>query len=989
MKRHLILIFTGIVCCSGWTYADNGLTIAEITTDGISMSYRPQATGIDTVTTDDKSYILYEYSDHTSGEKPGYPMIPATSVIFATPLGSEPSVNFTVRGTVTHTNVSLAPLPIFESDKSGIDYEVYREDPYAYALSGSMPEQNWLLEKSRDYGSLAIWRLTLYPVRYDAHTKTATLLNGADIRISYGAYASKINDIRRLPESIINRALFVDTETGVNKTAQVALPNPFGDGNWYRVTVNETGMYNMSGSDLKKAGFPVDTTSSSTIRMYYGGGTMLDPKDGIGTDHFKEIAIEVNDGGDGMFNTDDNIVFYGTPLNRFALTNRMKPPEYLNHLYDEENVYWINISTDGTPKRIGTINATPSSSDESKKTFRERIHIENEAHPYFEETGDHWYWDDIARATKSYSFNANGIANSDSVLIKTAYMNLNHDTQKAVHYLKTWINDEGPFDSFFSRITLDNIIILQPESPLKEKNNIISISRTNGLENESARLDWIEVEYERHLRINLSVLEFFTLGSGEPQQWTISYVSSSGERLFDTADPFNVTELTGAEYNTSSKTLTFRHTVPENNYARYTVTNHTAYKKPLTISRKQQSVLSLRNTSHDANYIIITHPLFKSEADRLAAWRSSDSQDDPLTSLVVDIENIYDEFSWGLFDPQAIRNYLEYAWRNYESEVNYCCLFGDTIWKYRDLTESQKKQLYIPTYYYYDSLGVTPADDYYTWFAANSSPEICIGRLCVNDIETARTVVDKIIDYEKSSDEGLWQNRILLIADDERSSGSTREIDFTNDTEILANGDTTGTIFIPESMETTKLYQIEYPFKNKMKPDVTEDLLKYINDGYVMMNYLGHGNNELIAHEHILVGSRDIERFNNGLRQPLFFVGSCSVGHYDLMDTITLAEQLHQRKDGGCIAVVAGARNTYHESNFRFTKSFYRYLFFENGENPNTVSEKRSNGQKEPSLISTPFVTNCLAILRHGLKLHIIHSTSPRSIPYIFFRNWI
>lgn len=934
MRRHFLLLLIGIVLSTGWTYADNGLTVADINEGGISMSYRPLATGIDTVTTDDKSFVIYEYRDHALGEAPGHPMIPVTSILFATPQGAEPSVDFSVSGTENRANVDLAPVPVFESDESGIDNEVYREDPYAYALSGFMPERSWRLEKTRDFSGLSIWQLTLYPLRYDAHAKTATLLNGADIRISYNAYAAKMSDIRRLPESIVNRAIFTDTEPGARKAAQDALPNPFGSGNWYRIILNETGMYSMSGADLKKAGFPVDITKSNAVRMYYGGGRMLDPDDDTGIDRFREIAIEVNDGGDGMFNTNDTIVFYGTALNRFVLTNVTRPPVYHNHLYDEENVYWITISNDGTPKRIQSDNATPSSSQESKKTFRERIHIETESHPYFEESGDHWYWDDIARATKSYAFNATDIANSDSSLIRITYMNLHHDTQKSQHSMNTWINDEGPFNNFFSQTILNYTVKIHPEAPLKDKNNIVSLSRTNGLEDNSARLDWMEIEYERSLRKSSPVLEFFVLGTGMPQQWSISYVSSSEERIFDTTDPYNVMELSGADFDTTRKTLSFSRMIAENNYHRFTVTNHSAYKSPLAISRKQQTGLALRNTNHDATHIIITHPLFKSEADRLAAWRSNDSQKDPLTSLVVNVEDIYDEFSWGVFDPQAIRNYLEYAWQNYTSELKYCCLFGDTIWKYRDLTESQKNQLMVPTYYYYDSQGLTPADDYFTWFMADRIPEISIGRLCVNDIETARIIVDKIIDYEKTTDEGLWQNRILLISDDEKNNSVVSETEFTRDSEILANGDSTGTIFIPENMEVTKLYEIEYPFKNNKKPDVTEDLMKYVNNGYLMMNFLGHGNNELIAHEHILVGSRDIERFNNGLRQPLFFVGSCSVGHYDLMDTITLAEQLHQRKDGGCIAVVAGARNTYHESNFTFTKSFYRHMFFENGNNP-------------------------------------------------------
>ncbi len=266
------------------------------------------------------------------------------------------------------------------------------------------------------------------------------------------------------------------------------------------------------------------------------------------------------------------------------------------------------------------------------------------------------------------------------------------------------------------------------------------------------------------------------------------------------------------------------------------------------------------------------------EAKKLADWRARDSQIEPLSPMIVDIEDIYDEFNWGVLDPLATRSFLWFVRENGRPDVNYyCCILGDTTYKYKNLSENQVGRNFVPTYTEHEDLYSLTTDDYFCWFDMNQFPTYALGRLCATDKETAQILVDKTIEYERNPEQGLWHNRVLLIGDDElRDNGVGHEVIHTRQTESLDAGVKSFTgqdsiNFIPPSMERLKIMLIEYPLKNLRKPDVTEALLSAIDEGYVIANFIGHGNDDLLAHEHILVGTRDIERFNNGDRQPLFF----------------------------------------------------------------------------------------------------------------------
>src|SRR5688572_7523549 len=82
-------------------------------------------------------------------------------------------------------------------------------------------------------------------------------------------------------------------------------------GNWYKVSVKDPGVYKIDIPLLNSLGIATNNISSGSVRLYGNGGQMLpETNGGAWTDDLEENAILIADGGDGIINGTDYILFY-------------------------------------------------------------------------------------------------------------------------------------------------------------------------------------------------------------------------------------------------------------------------------------------------------------------------------------------------------------------------------------------------------------------------------------------------------------------------------------------------------------------------------------------------------------------------------------------------------------------------------------------------------------------------------------------------------
>lgn len=210
----------------------------------------------------------------------------------------------------------------------------------------------------------------------------------------------------------------------------------------------------------------------------------------------------------------------------------------------------------------------------------------------------------------------------------------------------------------------------------------------------------------------------------------------------------------------------------------------------------------LRSTNNSADYIYIVHKDFWEESARLEAHVEAR---DTVEVIRVDVDDVFKEFSWGLMDPTAIRDFLYYAQTYWtpgsHGPATVCLLIGDGDYDYRNLLFSGDKN-WIPPY---ENLR-NCRDDYFAEFQT-TDPSYIMGRLPFQNENELSNFIDNLVAYDSEEEPGPWQSRMILVADDEFTEDGPHGIDqnhMTDSEEIYQTA-------VPSFMDVEKIYIGPYP----------------------------------------------------------------------------------------------------------------------------------------------------------------------------------
>ncbi len=338
-------------------------------------------------------------------------------------------------------------------------------------------------------------------------------------------------------------------------------------------------------------------------------------------------------------------------------------------------------------------------------------------------------------------------------------------------------------------------------------------------------------------------------------------------------------------------------------------------------------ILIIRGITDGAKFIIISHKNFLDASNRLKSYRESETKI-PISTIVIDIEKIFNEFSCGIQDISAVRDFIKYAYDNWQIKPEYFMFMGKGTYDYKNIEGFGDN--YIPTWETEESLKlIFGADSYCTddFFARvdgeDLKPDIAFGRLTVRSLNEANTYIDKIVHYEYNSERGNWRNLITLVADDGYTSTRYEGSEHTAPSEDLAKN------IIPPSFDIKKIYLADYPVvitgNGRRKPAANTDILKIMNQGTVLVNYIGHGNPDVWAHEYVFERSVTIPQLTN---DKYFFLcaATCDFGYYDIPNFQSGAEEMLFLKDAGSIATFNSGRLVFSGQNHLLNFTLMEYL---------------------------------------------------------------
>jgi len=695
--------------------------------------------------------------------------------------------------------------------------------------------------------------------------------------------------------------------------------NPFsGSDTWVRVAVAEDGITRVNGAHLAQAGIDLSDVGSNSLRMFYAGGVNPSDTPSVAGPPFYQISIGISDGGDGRFESGDHLLFYAEAASRYEYESGQAV--YRKNPYNDRNYYWLAVGghTGDTVMRWGTKNGTPSANPDvvthtSRRTVRAeqdnviKVDSDGRIRNYFD-----WYWSNESDE-EVMVFLDHYVPGDSTEVIVSGVSGFSGSTVTLNGYPMSGEYISNDLYRFW-----DNVGAGVPGLNRFE----IHLSPVVG----NAYLDYFDINYPMYLRYYAGgQLEFNSSGNAGFTVYKISGYTSS-HHVLDITDRDHPAVIFGVEI--FGDTARFERPELATSMSRYAVYAPNDVFAPVSVESAAPG--ALRDDIGQYDCIVVAPRSFHGALQEYVQYRQST---DGYRVKLAAVEDIYNDFGFGLRSPMAIRSYLKYAYEHFETPAPFAALLvGDGHYDFLDNLELHAP-IYIPpfiwgrefsagddNYVYFGDLGRLDSDSSYI-YETDRGWDMMIARWPVRSVSEVSAHMEAIKRYESPETKGSWRSRITYVADDEFKGGFANEIIHTAQAETLA------VLHTPSEFVKQKIYLTDYPFaSNGEKPTVTDDIIKAVNEGTLMINYIGHGSPDVWADEHVLRKSRDLGRMQNPDKPTVVVAGSCSIGFFDDPGREGMAELMF-RMPGAGIETVSATRLVYATDNAIFNYDLYDGIF--------------------------------------------------------------
>ena len=764
---------------------------------------------------------------------------------------------------------------------------------------------------------------------------------------------TKVNGQLNLLTSIKVKVIYTPKNNLQTKGATFANESVLRKGKWYKFGVNKSGVYKLTKTDLENAGISTSGLNPQHINIYANHIPELPyANSAYHPDDLVKNAIYINGESDGSFDANDYVLFFATG----PLVEKFSGSAFdlFTNQNDSLNYFYLSIDASETPKRISTLSNSTSAVTHNITTFDEAVLHEKEDTNLLK-SGNVWIGEFFdVELSKTIPITLPGINTSSPVNIfsrvafnkKTGTCTFNYKYNGS-----SILNITGTSNA--SEYNLAKIEGGNADFSVSSKNIDIQIDFNKG--GVSSTIGWLDkmvFNYKRDL--NLSDGQFIckdlsSVGVGNVVKYNVSSISND-TKVWEVTDPTNIKEV---NTNISGTNLSFIQNA--DSLRRFAVFNEGNVYSPSFIKEITNQNLHALGF---ADYLIVTHEDFTTQAERLANLH----RDNGLTVHVVGIQNIYNEFSGGVSDLVAIRWFAKMFYDRAAGDVTKMpkslLLFGDGSFDQLNIKEHNTAK--IPTYrnngYTNAYLSLTSSytsDDFYALLddaesvSANDLMDIGVGRFPVNTIDEATVLVNKIQHYMQygsnlfsgvgcdnngvTSTFGDWRTRGVIVCDDD-------ETQFFNDCENISSS----IINNHTEMNVIKIYMDAYQqivtSGGERYPDVERAINDYINYGALTFTYIGHGGEVGWAAERIVTVGM-IESWTNINKLPVFVTATCEFSRFDDPDRESAGEKLFLSPIGGAISLLTTTRLVYVSTNSTLNSNLNQVFLNEVNGQPQSLGE--------------------------------------------------
>ena len=872
-----------------------GVRLLSSTAEGVTYTIEVpwQHVGIDVV---GGQYAQVSLPGWTTTSQAGAPALPMLVQTIGAPFGAEVVVR--VEPGQAHTQALPSPAAPAATNKSvpSLPREGVGQEPMA---PGDLPRPVPVLEEDSSIydavtpypGMLAkitadgvvrqqrVIGVAAFPVQYRPAAGEITVYESLTVHVTFGP---SLPDAGRAPsaepasyEEILRAGLLnYDTARSWRQTLPpTSLPERKGESlPWsppvpgWRVKVRADGFYKLTYGDLQAAGLPVETLDPRTFQVFY-----------LGT----EAAIDVTGQADGVFDPGDYVIFYG---------------QAVESKYTRDNVYWLTFG-EAAGMRLGTRDGAPGSAS-TPDHFAASLRAEQQTYYIPGLPGDEglerWLWDYVyppSRPSRSISFVLDSLytGQAPATLTVALWGGLDNAIEPD-HHARFYLNGTLVGDAWWDGLTWKIVEMAVSQELLVEGSNTIVVECPNdtGVGIDVVYIDRAELEYADAFTASGNELAF---GYEAPGTWLYEMDGFTGNEItaYDVTDAHAVVRIEGIEVNPSGGGYTARMEDDVSGVSRYWALAVDAYRSVQAIEPDTPS--DLRSALNGADHLVVTHAAFWDEAGVLSGFRSAQG----LRAMRVDVQDVYDEFGYGVEGNTAIHGFLAYAYAEWQAPApSVVVLIGDGHYDPKDYYGFGLTS-YLPPYLAPVDpwTGETAADNrYVTLVGDDAFPDMMLGRLAVNSHAQASALVSKIVAYEASPEPGSWNQHVLAVADNGDGGGN-----FSAESDELLSG------YLPEPYEPEKVY---YLVTHQTVAAARQAIQDGINSGQIIVNYVGHGSANSWASEGLLT-TADVPLLQNAGRLPVMLPMTCYEGYYHYpfpadYDYDALAEVITRAGGRGAVA---------------------------------------------------------------------------------------
>jgi hypothetical protein len=532
------------------------------------------------------------------------------------------------------------------------------------------------------------------------------------------------------------------------------------DGNpTLKVTISADGLYEITPADLSGNGFSLATMDAQTLKVFIDD---------------LEVHTVLTGDGDSAFEAGERLLFYA----------ERATADFVTFPYRYDNVAWV-ISGGAAATRMSSLGGTPSGPSEAYHTA-----VLEPVHPTFgindliltndskSSDGDYYHWEVLASGTgyavdtfdipfdTPHAFDASGSATLDVYLFGRRY-----DSTDGPHHTRilwngveqddqTW-NGLNPYEP---TLTLSDaeIVMLDPNTP-----NLLQVVLENDTPLNTVYVNKAILTYKRDFTAEGGALAF--QGTG-PATYTVTGLTSSDVEVYEVTTPATPTIIDNISViPDGSGGYDAAFSESRSGPRSYLVLVSAARLAASTI--EVDSFAGLKNTANGADWIAIAPAEFHAALAPLVTHRSGQG----LRTFVAEPAEIFDEFNAGVYSPQAIQDFLAYAYANWTAPPPaHVVLVGDGNQDHFDYLAFDED--YVPTWYQEMTgkfgLRLVGTDHAFgTILGSDHLVDIAVGRLPARTAGQVTDMVDKIIAYETSPPIATLNRGVLLVADEIDTGG--------------------------------------------------------------------------------------------------------------------------------------------------------------------------------------------------------------------------